>query len=189
MLRGNKGHIDEDIIDMWQDGMASCRCEDKDKLYFADFQQLMAMKGRDKQRSSMVSSMVVGLQQRGSLRNYSSRRSLHANSEGDNNNTNSISSINDRMSSTRILSSTLAMMSALSPSPTDQSKSGGGENNNWARASVRSSARISSTGRNSVVSRSSTRSSSRSSIGSAGLLTVSRKSNLVPVAETTSAHC
>jgi len=189
LLRGNKGHIDEDIIDMWQDGMASCRCEDKDKLYFADFQQLMAMKGRDKQRSSMVSSMVVGLQQRGSLRNYSSRRSLHANSEGDNNNTNSISSINDRMSSTRILSSTLAMMSALSPSPTDQSKSGGGENNNWARASVRSSARFSSTGRNSVVSRSSTRSSSRSSIGSAGLLTVSRKSNLVPVAETTSAHC
>merc|ERR1712194_278478 len=116
------------------------------------------------------------------------------------------------MSTTRILSSTLAMLSASStsavPAPNDNdnstTKSGEEEdteittkntNQNWTRASLRSVARISDIGTlpnnfdaSSIGRSSTTRGSSRSSMGSAAMLTVSRhkqSSNLDPVAETT----
>jgi len=218
LLRGNEGQIDTDIIEMWQDGMSWCKCDDQEKLYFADFQRVMAMKGgrqhhtrnNSKQRSSLA-QMVVGLQQHGSVRRFSSRRL----SSSTNNSTNSTSihSMNDRMSTSRILSSTLAMRSASSssavPAPHDNdnstTKSGEEEdteittkntNQNWTRASLRSVARISDIGTtlpnnfdaSSIGRNSTTRGSSRSSIGSAAMLTVSRhkqSSNLDPVAETT----
>jgi len=119
-----------------------------------------------------------GLQQSGSLRNYSASRLSSCSNLSTN-------GMDDRMTSIRIVSSTLAMLSS-SRALNDNDNT----NQHWECASIRSAARTSDSGTLSQSAgmgrRSSTR-SSRGSIGSAGLLTISRKScsSLVPVAETT----
>jgi hypothetical protein len=173
--------MDKDIMDMWMDGMKSCECsKDKDKMYFEDFEEVM--KGRQKRRSSLVD----GLRRSGSVRNYSSRSLLPSAAKRDSKSTGQLQTsirssglLNERLSSSHILTSTLAMSSSLrdvmKDSAIDETKSGEGG------AAVAMGTTSIATARGSLT-RSSAGSSTRGSSGGA-FLTASRRPLLTPVSE------
>ena len=174
LISTNDGTMDKGIIDLWRDGMKACKCsKDNDKMYFEDFEEVM--KGRQRR----ISLLADGLRRSGSVRNYSSRRLCLSAPERDSKSESSIGSsgqLNDRLSSSHILTSTLAMRSSLRDlmidSAIDKTKSG--EDGGMAV-----------TGTTSITAP--RRGSAGMLTGGGALLMTSRRqlSNLTPVAEKT----
>jgi hypothetical protein len=184
LISTNDGTMDKEILDMWRDGMKTCKSsKDNDKMYFEDFEEVM--KGCQRRKSSLVD----GLRRSGSVRNYSSRSLFPAAAERHSKSTSQLETsirlsgqLNDRLSSNHILTSTLAMRPLLpyakNDSAIDETKSGEG-----GGMAVTGTTSIKAPRRSLI--RGSAGSSTQGSTGGGALLIASRRqlSNLTPVAK------